>query len=202
MSPAEPPSPEHEVLRARARGEVSADASFERLYAAYAADVRAWFRIRMPSSEADDLVQDVWVIFHHRWRRWDFRPEMDAAGARPVLSFLYRTAQFVLHGHRRRQATRAEQSLEGVEQQNPRGTEHLHQALEASRCLSLARRLCPAEELDVLLPKLAGVPAREIARTLGVTEPVVDHRFRNALGRIKAGLAPRGARPLGRRHGR
>ena len=198
MSPAEPPSPEHEVLRARARGDVSADESFERLYAAYASDVRAWFRMRIPTSEADDLIQDVWMIFHHRWRRWEFRPEMDAAGTRPVLSFLYRTAQFVLQGHRRRQVARAEHSIEGVEHESPAGAEHLHKALEASRCLSLAERLCPTEELDVLLPKLAGVPAREIARTLGVTEPMVDHRFRNALARIKAGLAPR---RQGRSHG-
>ena len=48
--------------------------------------------------------------------------------------------------------------------------------------------LIPPDELDVLLPKLAGVPAREIAQTLGITEPVVDHRFRNALARIRKGL--------------
>jgi DNA-directed RNA polymerase specialized sigma24 family protein len=201
MSLAEPPSPEHEVLRARARGDVSADDSFERLYTAYAADVRAWFRMRIPTSEADDLFQDVWVIFHHRWQRWEFRPEMDAAGARPVLSFLYRTAQFVLQGYRRRRAARAESPLEGVERESHTGAEHVYQALEAARCLSLAQRLCPIEELDVLLPKLAGVPAREIARALGITGPVVDHRFRNALARIKAGLAPRRRTRHGRSHG-
>lgn len=201
MSPAEPPSPEHEVLRARARGDVSADVSFERLYAAYAGDVRAWFRMRLSTSEADDLFQDVWVIFHHRWRRWEFRPEMEAPGARPVLSFLYRTAHFVLQGHRRRQRARAEAPLEGVEPKGDSGVPELHRELEAGRCLDLARRVCPPEELDVLLPKLAGVAAREIGRTLGVTESVVDHRFRNALTRIKEGLAPRASVRDGRSHG-
>ena len=57
--------------------------------------------------------------------------------------------------------------------------------VEAGRALGLARRSCPAEELDVLLPKLAGVPAREIAQALAISEPMVDHRFRNALARIK-----------------
>jgi len=201
MSPAEPPSPEHEVLRARARGEVSAEASFERLYAAYEGDVRAWLRMRLSPSEADDLFQDVWVIFHHRWGRWEFRPEMEAKAARPVLSFLYRTAHFVLQGHRRRHSSRAEAPLEGVEPESDSGVSKLHRELEAGRCLALARRLCPSEELDVLLPKLAGVAAREIARALGVSEAVVDHRFRNALARIKDGLAPTKARRHGRSHG-
>ena len=201
MSPAEPPSPEHEVLRARARGDVSADVSFERLYASYAGDVRAWLRMRLSTSEADDLFQDVWVIFHHRWRRWEFRPEMEAPGARPVLSFLYRTAHFVLQGHRRRQSARAEAPLEGALARSDFGVVELHRELEAGRCLDLARRVCPTEELDVLLPKLAGVAAREIARTLGVTESVVDHRFRNALARIKDGLAPSTTRRPGRIHG-
>jgi DNA-directed RNA polymerase specialized sigma24 family protein len=201
MSPAESPSQEHEVLRARARGVVSAEASFERLYAAYAGDVRAWFRMRLQTGESEDLCQDVWLIFHHRWRRWEFRPEMEAPGARPVLSFLYRTAHFVLQGHRRRQAARGEQPLEGVEPESEAGADRLQVEVEAGRCLNLARRLCPPVELDVLLPKLSGVPAREIARGLGVTEAVVDHRFRNALARIKAKLAPHRPARRGRSHG-
>ena len=51
--------------------------------------------------------------------------------------------------------------------------------------LDLARELCAPEEMEVLLAKLAGVPGREIARTLDVTEAVVDHRFRNAVGRLQ-----------------
>ncbi len=201
MSPAESASQEHEVLRARARGDVSAEASFERLYAAYASDVRAWFRMRLQPGEADDLCQDVWLIFHHRWRRWEFRPEMEAPGARPVLSFLYRTAHFVLQGHRRRQATRGEQPLEGLEPESEAGADRLQAEVEAGRCLALARRLCPRGELDVLLPKLTGVPAREIARGLGLTEAVVDHRFRNALARIKTALVPRHRARRGGAHG-
>jgi RNA polymerase sigma factor (sigma-70 family) len=201
MPPAQSASQEHEVLRARARGDVSAEASFERLYLAYGSDVRAWFRMRLQPGEADDLCQDVWLIFHHRWRRWEFRPEMEAPGARPVLSFLYRTAHFVLQGHRRRQAMRGEQSLEGVEAESAGGADRLQAEVEAGRCLALARRLCPPEELDVLLPKLTGVPAREIARGLGVSEAVVDHRFRKALARIKAALTPRRAARRGRTRG-
>ncbi|HET7292934.1 MAG TPA: sigma-70 family RNA polymerase sigma factor [Vicinamibacteria bacterium] len=194
MAPAGDASPERSILRARARGEVSADSSFEELYQLYGPTVRGWLRVRVPGPAADDLMQDVWLIFHGRWRRWEFRPEMEAEAARPVLSFLFRTCHFVLRGHRRRSGR--EESVEGVEAVDEGGAERLMREVEGGRALGLARRLCPEEELDVLLPKLAGVPAREIARTLAISEPVVDHRFRNALARIRKSLgrAPKGGK--------
>ncbi len=191
MGGAKAPSPEHEVLRARTRGEVSADAAFERLHALYAPSVRAWLLLRVRGTEAEDLVQDVWTIFHHRWRRWEQRPGMDEPEARPVLSFLYRTCHFALKGHRRK--ARLEDAMETDVADGQAGAERLLLGVEAGRCLELARRVLRPEELDVLLAKLAGVPAREIAETLGVTESVVDHRFRNALGRVRTRLA-RGGR--------
>jgi DNA-directed RNA polymerase specialized sigma24 family protein len=121
-----------------------------------------------------------------------------------VLSFLFRTAHFVLIGYRRQGAGRQQESLEEVEvADRQRSPEHMQQQLELGRTLALARKLCPAEELDVLLAKLAGVPAREIARTLQVSEPVVDHRFRNAIARLRKEMQParpRKARKKGGRH--
>jgi len=192
MGPAADTSPEQGILRARARGEVSADEAFEDLYRLYGPTIRAWLRFRVPGPAADDLLQDVFLIFHGRWGRWEFRPEMEALGARPVLSFLFRTCHFVLRAHRRKAGR--EESAEGMEPVDERGAERLLRDAEAGRALELARRLCPAEELDVLLPKLAGVPAREIARTLAISEPVVDHRFRNALARIRRGMAEKGGK--------
>jgi DNA-directed RNA polymerase specialized sigma24 family protein len=55
------------------------------------------------------------------------------------------------------------------------------------------RRICPLEEQEVLAAKLAGVPAREIARTLAITEAAVDHRFRGAIARLKRRLEPKPA---------
>lgn len=191
MGGARAPSPEHEVLRARTRGEVSADAAFERLHALYAPSVRAWLLLRVRGTEAEDLVQDVWTIFYHRWRRWEQRPGMDEPEARPVLSFLYRTCHFVLKGHRRK--ARLEDAMGTDVADGQAGAEQLLLGVEAGRCLDLARRVLPPDDLDVLMAKLAGVPAREIAGALGVTESVVDHRFRNALARVRARLA-RGGR--------
>ncbi len=186
MAPAGDASPERSILRARARGEVSADGSFEDLYRLYGPTVRAWLRFRVPAPVADDLMQDVWLIFHGRWQRWEFRPEMEAEAARPVLSFLFRTCHFVLRGHRRR-AGREERAAE-LEAVDERGAERVMRDVEAGRALSLARRLCPAEELDVLLPKLAGVPAREIALTLECTEEAARTRVSDAVKKVRAAM--------------
>jgi len=184
-------SPEQPILRARARGQVSAGDAFEQLYALYASAVLGWLVLRVGPGDADDLLQDVWMIFYRRWQRWQFTPEMEVPEARPVLSFLFRTSHFVLKGHRRRQAVRAHEPLEAAaEASNGAAPAKLLRWLELGRCLELARENCPSEELDVLMAKLAGVPAREIARTLAVTEPVVDHRYRNAIARLQKHLAP------------
>lgn len=192
MTPADAAtSPEQPILRARAQGQLSAPAAFEHLYSLYAPTVLGWLVLRVGRSDADDLLQDVWMIFFRRWQRWQFLPEMEAPEARPVLSFLFRTCHLVVQGHRRRSQLRAHESLDGVEVANgSHGPQALLKHLEVGRCLELARRLCPPVELDVLLAKLAGVPAREIARTLDLTEPAVDHRYRNALARLQKQLEP------------
>jgi RNA polymerase sigma factor (sigma-70 family) len=198
MAPPDAYSPEQPILRARARGEVSPDEAFERLYTLYGPVVRGWASAGVSGGEADDVCQDVWAIFYRRWLSWRLPPEMEAPEARPVLSFLYRTFRFVREGHRRRKA-RAPEGLDGVEPADgAQAPERVLERAEFGRCLDLARRVCPPEELDVLLAKLAGVPAREIARALSVTESTVDHKFRNAIARLQKRLNP-GAAP-GRRN--
>jgi DNA-directed RNA polymerase specialized sigma24 family protein len=55
-------------------------------------------------------------------------------------------------------------------------------------CLELARAHCSPEDVAILTGKLAGICAREIARTLEMTEPTVDHRYRNALAFLRQQL--------------
>jgi len=177
------------VLRARARGEVSAGAAFEELFALYGGNVRGWLALRTDPATADDLAQDVWTVFYSRWQRWQFTPEMEAPEARPVLSFLYRTCQFVLSGHRKRQVFRAHAPLdEAAGQRSPQSAEQLTRGAQFGQCLAVARAVCPPEELDVLLAKLSGLSLQEIARTCGITAAMVDHRFRNAILRLQKEL--------------
>jgi RNA polymerase sigma factor (sigma-70 family) len=180
---------ENRVLRARARGELSADAAFETLFREYRRIVASWLAVRVESGSIDDLAQDVWLIFYGRFRRWEFGAEMESTEARPVLSFLFRTCQFVARGHQRLARSRKSDSLEDVEEKALSGDpDRLLRGVEAAKALSLARRVCPEEELDVLLAKLAGMSAREVAKALSITEAVVDHRYRDALARLRAKL--------------
>lgn len=180
---------ENRILRARARGEVSADAAFETLYREYRRTVAAWLAVRADSSVADDLAQDVWLIFYSRFKRWEFGTEMESREARPVLSFLFRTCQFVARGYKRLASTRVVEPLDAPDDVST-DTERtsLLRRLEATRALAIAKSVCPENEVDVLLAKLAGMSAREIASTLSISESVVDHRYRNAISKLKKKL--------------
>ena len=131
---------ENRVLRGRALGEVSADAAFETLYREYGRTVSAWLAVRVNSAAVDDLAQDVWLIFYSRFRRWEFGAEMKSPEARPVLSFLFRTCQFVARGHKRLAASRVVEPLETPEEVPvANGRASMLRRLEASRALAIAK---------------------------------------------------------------
>lgn len=180
---------ENRVLRARAQGEVSADAAFETFYQAYGRTVSGWLAVRVDSAVVDDLAQDVWLIFYSRFRRWEFGVELESPEARPVLSFLFRTCQFVARGHKRLASSRVVDPLETPDEVpiDPDRASVLRK-LEATRALAIAQSVCRENELDVLLAKLAGMSAREIAATLSISESVVDHRYRNAIAKLRKKL--------------
>jgi RNA polymerase sigma factor (sigma-70 family) len=179
---------EQPILCARARGEMSCDAAFDQFYRLYAPIVKGWVVISARREDVEDIFQDVWIIFYRRWRAWRFLPEMEAPEAKPVLSFLYRTFRFSLEGYRRR-GYRRHESLDGVEScGESAAADGLIRRVEAHRCLEIAQEICSPEEMDILMAKMAGLPAREIAVVLSVTESVVDHRFRNSITRLQKRL--------------
>jgi DNA-directed RNA polymerase specialized sigma24 family protein len=186
-----PLASEHSILQARASGEVSADVSFEQLYALYQRPVYAWLSLRLPASDADDLAQDVWTIFYRRWQSWRFPAEL-VPEAKPVLSFLYRTCHLTLAAFRRMQERDRASDLEQAGPvAAPIGS--WQRDLEVRQCLAAAREACSSDELEILLGKMTGVSARAIARTLGLTESAVDHGYRRALAKTRAVLVNPGA---------
>ena len=76
------------------------------------------------------------------------------------------------------------------------GRDSMLRKLEATRALAIAKSVCAENEVDVLVARLSGMSAREIAATLSVTESVVDHRYRSALSKLRKKLGQ------GRHHGR
>lgn len=180
---------ENRVLRARAQGEVSADAAFETFYQEYGRTVSAWLAVRVDSAVVDDLAQDVWLIFYSRFRRWEFGVEAESPEARPVLSFLFRTCQYVARGHKRLASSRMVDALEAPDEVPVEaGRASMLRTLEATRALAIARSVCRENELDVLLAKLSGMSAREIGAALSISESVVDHRYRNAITKLRKKL--------------
>lgn len=173
-----------------ASGELSLEEAFARFYESYAPLVRTWLAVRAGNS-ADDLFQDVWTIFYRRCPHWEHRESLDE-NARPVLSFLFRTCHLVLRAHRRLHAKRAPAPLETIAHPAIDGQSQALEAVQLGECLAAAQRHCSDEDQAVLTAKLAGVPAREIAQTLRLSESVVDHRFRNTVARIREALLPPG----------
>ena len=168
-------------------GALSVEASFEHLYRTYAPVVIGWLAVRVESPAVEDLFQDVWTVFYQRWRIWRQPPEVNTPAARPVLSFLFRTVHLAAKAHNR--GKQVHETIEGVDPVDHRAApQRLLDALMLGRCLEIARTHCCPEDVQILTGKLAGVPAKEIARTLAISEPAVDHRYRNALAQVRQRL--------------
>ena len=160
---------EHGIVSARMCGAMSVDTSFERLYRMYAPVVIGWLAIRVEPHAVDDLLQDVWTVFYGRWRAWQQPAELDTPEARPVLSFLFRTVHLATKAHRR--AWRVHEPIE---------KHHLTDEGTMTHCSEV--------DVAILTGKLAGISARDIARTLEISESAVDHRYRNTLGFLRQQL--------------
>jgi DNA-directed RNA polymerase specialized sigma24 family protein len=179
--------PENGIVSARMRGAMSVDGSFERLYRMYAPVVIGWLAVRVEAYAVDDLLQDVWTVFYGRWRSWQQPAELDTPEARPVLSFLFRTVHLATKAHRR--ARRVHEQIEEHDLTDDRTMpERLIAGLTLASCLDFAKTHCGEEDVAVLTGKLAGISAKEIARTLEISESAVDHRYRNTLGYLRQHL--------------
>jgi DNA-directed RNA polymerase specialized sigma24 family protein len=179
---------EQEVLRARQAGDLSVEESFRVLFDLHSRAVMGWLLVRVPRDQADDLFQEIWSTFYIRWRTWEFREHLAAPEARPVLSFLFRTATFVRHGEYRRKRTPQQSTEDGEAAAIPdaaSGPEVLNRRVQLGRCLDLAAEVCSPEELDALLGKLSGLSGEEMARALGCSAAIADHRYRSAVARLR-----------------
>jgi DNA-directed RNA polymerase specialized sigma24 family protein len=184
---------EQAILRARQAGELSVEDSFRALFDLHGRAVMGWLLVRVPRDHADDLFQEIWSAFFVRWRTWEFRENVSAPEARPVLSFLFRTAAFVRGGQYRRKRQREMREEEaGPAIPDTLSTPAcLDDRVQLGQCLDLAAEICASEELDALLAKLTGLSGEEMASSLGVTAAIADHRYRSAVARLRRHLQPK-----------
>jgi DNA-directed RNA polymerase specialized sigma24 family protein len=184
-----PEGDESPVLQAFAEGRLTHEEAFAGLYGAYGRTTRGWLAARAPAADIDDLLQDVWSIFWRRWREWSSPVGVSPSDPRPLLSFLFRTCHLTLMARRRLAAVHATQSIEAAPDPATDGHRALEREVQLGECFSAARACCDDIDLAVLTGKLSGLSGREIARTVGLTEAAVDHRYRDALTRIRQQLA-------------
>ena len=109
------------------------------------------------------------------------------AEARPVLSFLFRTVHLATKAHRR--AWRVHEPIEEHDLTDERTmAQRLVETLTLGQCLEFAKMHCSDEDVAILTGKLAGISARDIARTLEISESAVDHRYRNTVRYLRQQL--------------
>jgi len=184
---------EQAILRSRQSGDLSPEESFRALYDLYGRSVLSWLLVRVRRDQADDLFQEVWAAFLVRWRVWEFREDVAAPEARPVLSFLFRTAALIWKGHLRKD--RQNEPLPEGGREPAVHSDDFESRVELGRCLDTAARICPPEEIEVLVARLTGLSGSEIAQALGISEAVVDHRYRDAVARLRRRLQSQEPKP-------
>ena len=147
--------------------------------------------LRVRGPEADDLLQDVWTIFYQRWRRWEHRPEMEAVGRQARAELPVPHLPVRGDGPPAEGAARGRDARSGGAAARRAPTPSCGRA-EAGRCLELARRLLrPEPSSTCCSPSWPACRPARSRETLGVSESVVDHRFRGALARLRARLLPK-----------
>jgi RNA polymerase sigma factor (sigma-70 family) len=145
---------------------------FDRLFAAYSADIVAYcgWRARSPA-DAQDAVADVFLT---AWRRLDDIPEGDAARV-----WLYATARRVLANQRRSSRRRA--ALEERLASQPAAVEP-----EETVVREALTRLAPRDREILLLAEWEGLTHAEIATVMGCQAVTARGRLHRARRRFRA----------------
>lgn len=149
---------------------------------------RALVRLGVPWDEAEDAVQEVFVVAYRRWGNFDGRSTRRTwlfAIARRVASH-HRRGQDRLHRRRRAYGQEVEHVVDGERK--------AHERHAASRLQAFLAHLDPSKREVFLLADLEGFTGREIAAALGINPNTAWSRlkaarteFARAFGRRSAG---------------
>lgn len=150
------------------------DARFRELLEHYRAPVaRLASLYERERAEREDLAQDIWLAV---WRALPgFRGDCSER------TFIYRIAhnRALTHAGRHRATTAPLEEALDVLDPGISVEERVQAASERARLLAALRRLTPVQR-EVVLLTLEGLPQREIAQVLGITEPNVAVRLSRA----------------------
>lgn len=177
-----------ELSQRDARTQPAAGAELEALYREHVAFVwRTARRMSIAAANADDVVQDTFVVVHRRLAEFD--------GRTAIRGWIYGIVMHVVADHKRR-ARRKDGPLTSMED-DPRGVERFEtknatpaDAAETAESWALLHRLLarlPSEGREVfVLAKLEGMSVPEIAECVGANVNTVYSRLRAANQRFDA----------------
>ncbi|RMH00343.1 MAG: sigma-70 family RNA polymerase sigma factor [Deltaproteobacteria bacterium] len=156
------------------------DANAEALATLYDAHVdfvhRVVRQLGVPAADAEDVVQDVFVVAVRRYR--EFR------GEAAVRTWLYAIAAHLVRNHRRGAARRERRRIAWKSRTT---AEDRHVTTVDTARIDVARlldRLDEASRALVVLVHLHGMSVKEVARTLGMNANTAQSRLRRARLRL------------------
>jgi RNA polymerase sigma-70 factor (ECF subfamily) len=161
------------------------DTRFHELLGRYQAPVTRLASAYEPNrADREDLVQDIWLGI---WRALPgFRAECSER------TFVYRVAhnRAITHVSRRRPVTTDLEDALDVPHPAPAADQEMTAAQERDRLLAAVQRL-PLVQREVVTLSLEGLPHREIAQVLGITENNVAVRLNRARAQLACELGDR-----------
>jgi RNA polymerase sigma-70 factor (ECF subfamily) len=137
-------------------------------------------RLRVPSSDVEDLAHEVFLVLHRRWS--DYDPSF------PIRPWLFGIAFRVAAAHRRREGRQVSRPLLEVEDLSP-SAEHAIQARQARAIILAALEQVPLPRRAVLvMHDLDGVTMRDIAAALSIPLFTTYSRLRKARKELEAAV--------------
>ena len=172
------------------------ESHFERLFASHREAIQRYCFRRLPSSDANDAVAEVFLV---AWRRIDEAPLGDAE-----LAWLYGIGRYVVRNAQRssRRSSRLRARLSGVARIDEPGPEvQLVRSAEAREALEALAELRPEDQEIIRLRTWEELPNEQIAEILGITVRAVESRLNRARRKLSRKLdplpnSPSEARPL------
>ncbi len=158
---------------------------FRRLFESHHAAIQKYCFRRLPASDANDAVAEVFLV---AWRRID-----DAPIGTGELPWLYGIGRNIVYNARRsaRRLGRLRVRLSGVASDAEPGPEtQLVQNAEAREALEALAGLRPEDQEIIRLRTWEELPNEQIARILGITVRAVESRLNRARRKLARKLEP------------
>jgi RNA polymerase sigma-70 factor (ECF subfamily) len=191
------------ALEIREPTTVATDTSAQRqLYESHADFVRGLvLRLGTPAADADDLVQETFVVAFRKWAGFDRALPSTGEGLSPERSWLYAIAVRVAAGARRRARVRRFLGLDAApEPADPATPGSLLETAEARRQVHrLLEGMAEKKRTVFLLFEVEGLTGEEIARVVGCPVKTVWTRLYHARREFLAKLARQEQREHGGR---